>query len=451
MNKIFIPILALVILASCAKDPEPGAKTNETALDIQLKSVLSTASNNNLNSFKLPASDDYISIPQDPKNPITKAKVDLGQLLFHETKLASAPKNAAGEFTFACSSCHHSQAGFQAGRFQGIADGGMGFGIAGEARVKDPRIDGDSLDVQPIRTPSTMNTAYQQVMLWNGQFGATGVNVGTEASWTVGTPKETNKLGFEGIETQAIAGLTVHRMKIDKKFCDDNNYTQMFNRAFPRTPIDKNFTTRNAGLAIAAYERTLLANEAPFQKWLDGEFTALTENQKEGAKLFFDVNKANCVSCHNGPALNSMTFHALGVKNLDGPDVFGPNGTEAGERLGRAGFTGKAEDEFKFKTPQLYNLIDNPFLGHGSSFSTVKDFVVYMNNGVKENSGVPDNKLSVEFKPLGLTTTEINQIVDFIENGLYDPSLSRYTPLAVNSGNCFPVADSVSRIDLNCN
>ena len=55
-------------------------------------------------------------------------------------------------------------------------------------------------------------------MLWNGQFGATGPNEGTEASWGEGTPKFNNHLGYQGIETQAIAGLTVHRMGIDMDF-----------------------------------------------------------------------------------------------------------------------------------------------------------------------------------------------------------------------------------------
>ena len=63
-----------------------------------------------------------------------------------------------------------------------------------------------------------LNVAYQKVMLWNGQFGATSVNTGTESQWTADTPIETNFLGFEGLETQAIAGLGVHRMKVNPEF-----------------------------------------------------------------------------------------------------------------------------------------------------------------------------------------------------------------------------------------
>ena len=58
---------------------------------------------------------------------------------------------------------------------QGIADGGLGYGVRGEGRHPNPVYDTDSLDVQPIRSPSILNAAYQEVQLWNGQFGAHGL------------------------------------------------------------------------------------------------------------------------------------------------------------------------------------------------------------------------------------------------------------------------------------
>ena len=66
-------------------------------------------------------------------------------------------------------------------------------------------------------------------MLWNGQFGGTDMNQGPTANPTIGTPKENNNLGFEGVETQAIAGLDVHRMTIDEDFIFSNNvYKDLF-------------------------------------------------------------------------------------------------------------------------------------------------------------------------------------------------------------------------------
>ena len=278
-----------LLFAACKKDDNNNAK-----LDDQLETALKLASNGVGKPFYvLPLSNEFDKIPQDPKNPVTKAKVDLGQLLFHETGLAVNPKHPQGMGTYACASCHFASAGFQAGRHQGIADGGSGFGVNGEGRIPSAAYDLSELDVQAIRTPSALNIAYQEAILWNGQFGATGPNAGTQANWTVGTPKETNNLGYQGTETQAIAGLNVHRMKCEEPLVATFAYKPMFDVAFPSVDASARYDREHGGLAIAAFERTLLANKAPFQQWLRGESKAMSDQQKRGAILFFD--KAGCV------------------------------------------------------------------------------------------------------------------------------------------------------------
>ena len=398
--------------------------------------------------YMMPASQDLHSIPQDPRNPLSPEKVRLGRLLFHETGLLTTPSRSEGLETASCASCHHVAAGFQAGRRQGIGEGGLGFGTRGEDRFPNPDYTLEQLDVQPIRSPSAMNGAYQPVMLWNGQFGATGPNVGTEASWTAGTPKETNYLGYQGLETQAIAGLTVHRMgRVDTSVAAKHPvYRQLFERAFPGEPIDQ----ERAGLAIAAYERTLLASEAPFQRWLRGAVGAMTKQQKRGAILFFGA--AGCVDCHTGPALNSMTFHALGMDDLRGPDVLldGDDDLARPEHLGRGGFTGRSEDFYRFKTPQLYNLADSPFLGHGGTFRSVREVIEYKNSAVSQNPIVPAERLAPTFRPLHLSEGDIADLTAFVEEALYDTRLDRYVPSRLPSGNCFPVNDEQSRSDLGC-
>ncbi len=86
--------------------------------------------------FKLPEAGDFSQIPQDPKNPITTEKVELGRLLFHETCIGRNPKKIESIETYSCASCHHVEAGFQAGVAQGVGEGGIGFGIHGEKRKK---------------------------------------------------------------------------------------------------------------------------------------------------------------------------------------------------------------------------------------------------------------------------------------------------------------------------
>ena len=429
--------------SSCATDQDDYVQTPlQSSLEKQIIELFGSKE-----SLILPASNDYNIIPNDAKNSITKAKVELGKLLFHETFLGKNPKMDESMNSYSCASCHHAAAGFQSGLLQGIGEGGIGFGLRGEGRLKSSSYLERDLDVQPIKSPSILNVAYQDVMLWNGQFGAVGSNAGTEANWTVGTPKENNSLGFEGVETQAIAGIGVHRQLIDEDFIKSSSYKALFDVAFPNDTEDNCYTKLNAALAIAAYERTVLSNEAPFQMWLNGDDFAMSDDELQGARLFFD--KGQCYTCHSGPGLNGMEFHALGMNDLAGENVL--TVIDEATKKGRGGFTGNSEDDYKFKTPQLYNLKDVDFYGHGGSFTSVRDIISYKNEAVHENSDVSSNKLSSLFHPLNLTDEEVDLIALFVENSLYDPNLKRYQPVSLPSGNCFPNADSQSSIDMGCN
>ncbi|HFA52019.1 MAG TPA: cytochrome-c peroxidase [Bacteroidetes bacterium] len=445
-HKLLITSACLLLLFSACKQDETGQLEQHDDLSIALNEAFGTLG---ASALMLPGTNELSKIPQDPKNRLTKEKVTLGALLYHETGLALNPKHAENSGNYSCASCHFASAGFQAGRHQAISDGGMGFGINGEGRMPNPMYDPMELDVQPIRTPTTLNSAYQNLMLWNGQFGATGMNTGTEALWTPGTPIEANKLGYEGVETQAIAALNVHRMKVGENIFAGLGYSNLFDAAFPEVPETERYDREHAGLAIAAYERSLIANEAPFQQWMRGNENAMTKDEKWGAALFF--GKAKCATCHNGPNLGNMEFRAIGMKDLyETPEETFQASAESSANLGRYSFTNVEADKYKFKVPQLYNLADSPFYGHGASFRSIRDIIVYKNNGVKENANVPDSYLDEAFQPLGLTDEEIDQITAFIEHGLRDPNLIRYQPLSVRSGNCFPNNDEQSKADLGC-
>jgi len=444
-NKILSLCIVIIFFSSCVEDTDYIEISSELE-DQKLMTTL-VALGGHLDYFVLPESNDFANIPADPNNPLTDAKVLLGKLLFHETGIGVNSKKETHQKTYSCASCHHSAAGFQSGIKQGIGDGGMGFGLHGEARVMAPDFTAAIVDVQPIKSPTVLNSAYQKLMLWNGQFGATDLNVGTEANWTDGTPKAVNHLGYEGVETQAIAGLTVHRMDINQTFCSDNNYEALFNDAFPEVDLDERYTLITAGLAIAAYERTLLANDTNFQNWLKGDINAMTSNEKKGALLFF--GKAQCFQCHSGPALNSEAFYALGMNDLSGNGVHGT--VDEATKKGRGGFTNNPSDNYTFKVPQLYNLADVEFFGHGASFTTVKEVISYKNNALKEHTEVPLSSLATEFSPLGLSEREIDLLTEFIEKSLVDRNLQRYNPTSLPTGLCFPNADALSKQDMGCN
>lgn len=437
-----LAVLCLLVFASCRPDPQDD-------LDSLLDDALRTASNGQGRShFRMPTDGDLASIPQDPSNPLTDEKVELGKFLFHETALGTNPRVVNGEGTYSCASCHHARGGFQANLLQGIGEGGMGYGSFGEGRVPDPSYPIDSIDVQPIRTPSALNVAYQTITLWNGQFGAHGDNVGTESHWTTGTPKEDNYLGFEGPEIQAIAGLKVHRMDVSQLLTNAPGYDLLFQQAFPNVPVQERISRKNAGLAIAAYERTLLASQSPFQRWLRGDVNALNDQEKNGAILFF--GKAQCYKCHNGPALDGDMFKAIGMGNLSGAGTYGVDPNHDAH-LGRGGFTGNSEDMYCFKVPQLYNLDNSPFYGHGGTFTTLESVIRYKNAAVPQNPDIPQSQLADEFVPLNLSDLEISDIATFIRTGLRDDNLQRFEPYSLPSGNCFPNADPASRADLGCN
>ncbi len=429
--------------------------THEYVSDLDLDLTNSLNANSKTGSYQgyiMPSSTDYTSLPnQDLKNPITAEKVALGKMLFFETGIGLEPKYPVSKQAYSCSSCHIPERSFTAGRFQGIADGAVGFGISGEKRKKNPYYEGSEVDAQGARPLAVINTTYITNALWAGTFGSFGVNTGTESVWSQDTLVEINYKGLMGLEANNERALIVHRQAINKQITDSLGYTAMFDAAFPDIPENERYTRQTASFAIAAYFRTILTNEAPFQHWLKGNTTAMTEQQKRGAILFF--GKAGCVSCHNSPSLNSdpHLFFSLGVHNhfQTGYSVFRTDRHDK-RNLGRGGFTGREEDMNQFKVPQLYNLKDFGFYFHGASKTSLKDVVEYFNNGIPENRDIPSTQISPLFRPLHMTQDEMDDLTEFLTNGLYDPNMLRYKPEVTMSGNCFPNNDLQSRMDMGC-
>lgn len=440
---LYLAFSLVILFSSCQQDED----STISKTDQMLQNVLRESGGiDGLQHFLLPKSKDFNKIPQDPKNPLNGAKVELGKKLFYETGLAINSKHEENMQTYSCASCHVPGNAFQAGMRQGIGDGGTGANI----RTPNSDFEEDQLDIQPIRTPTVLNSAFNRTTLWNGQFGAAGINEGTEENWTENTPKATNNLGYHGVETQAIAGMAVHRLDVNMTLIESTYYKDLFDFAFPDFEESERYTLETIGLALAAYERTVLANQAPFQDWLKGDLDAMTTTQKQGALLFF--GKAKCNTCHSGPALNSEQFFAIGMGDLEGDDCVDVFAEELKHTtaLGRGGFTGNSEDNYKFKTPQLYSLKMMKFLGHGSTFTSIKDVIAYKNKGIPQKEELTSEQLAAEFQPLGLTEEEIDQLTDFVENALNDDQMERYVPSQVASGNCFPNNDPQSRAEQGC-
>lgn len=440
-----LAIAFLVMLNSCVKDQ----MTPVPDLDFELKSLLDQVSpSNNATYFITPDRDDLSAIPQDPKNPLSPSKVELGNFLFFETGLAVDADKEEGLGTYSCATCHVPEAGFKPGKAQGIADGGLGFGIFGEERIRNINYEENEMDVQGARPLSMINVAFAENTMWNGSFGSTGTNLGQEDLWLDDPAFAGNLEGFHGIEAQNFDGMVTHRLLLTRESAEDLGYKSLFDEAFPEYPKEERYTNVTASLAISAYIRTIFPNNAPFQKWLKGEQFAMTSQEKKGAILFFD--KAGCIDCHKTPGLSSIEYHAIGVKDMHQRPSFGTS-VDDKRNFGRGGYTKLEDDMYKFKVPQLYNLSDTPFFFHGSSYEDLEAVVQYFNDAIPENPNVPVEQISNLFVPLELTDTEIKDLTSFLDRSLRDPSLERYYPATIFSGNCFPNADFQSRMDLGCN
>lgn len=443
MKKLVFFVFAGLFFITCTRDEALNP------LDLQLKSMLQRRSpDGSEQHFRLPDSDDLSSIPAGRSNPLTREKIALGKMLFFETGIALDSKHSTGRGTYSCGTCHVPASGFMPGRMQGVADGGTGFGRKGESRTTFNNYRPEELDVQGARPLSVLNVAYVTNSTWSGKFGGYYANVGTEDVWNDDpNTAEVNHLGLDGLEAQNIEGLKIHRMVVNKAVVDSLGYTKMFDAAFPDFPEESRYGLEAASFALSAYIRSLITNQAPFQRWLRGESEAMSDAEKRGAILFY--SKAGCYRCHKGPALSATEFHALGVK-----DLYEAGGVATGpadrRNLGRGGFTHRVEDMYKFKIPQIYNMGDANFFFHGSSKQTLEEVVDYFNLAIPENPNVPKEQISPFFHPLNLTEQEKQDLVAFLRDGLRDPDLNRYVPIEVLSGNCFPNNDPLSKGDLGC-
>ena len=426
------------LLLSCIRD-------NKDSLDNQLLQAVSRSSKTGrFDFFVMPESKDFDKLPnQDPHNPITLDKVELGQKLFFETGLAQVPLKDESYETYSCSSCHVPNRGFLPGRIQGIADGGLGFGENGSYRTMRPTYVESEIDAQGVRPMTVMNVTYVTNTLWSGTFGANDQNEGTQESWT--GLAEVNHTGYAGLEAQNIEGFDLHRLAINDRVLYDYGYDELFDEAFPDVSQSDRYTPETASFAIGAYLRTILTNQTPFQEFLRGDRKAMTINQKLGGLVFF--GKAGCSSCHNSPSLSSMNFYSLGTRDMH--EIGGLNTSPSDSRnLGRGMFTGIESDMYKFKVPQLYNLKDYVSFFHGSSKSSIEAVVDFKLTAKSENPNVSNEMVAIT--PRQLTQKERSDLIDFLTYALYDYDMERYAPESVLSGNCFPNNDIVSKLDMDC-
>ena len=148
--------------------------------------------------------------------------------------------------------------------------------------------------------------------------------------------------------------------------------------------------------ALANFERTLVDFDAPFDHFIQGDATALSNEAIKGGKLFY--GKAACVQCHSGVLLTDFGFANNGTAIVDSTDY------------GRELLTNESGDRYVFKVPSLRKVqITAPYM-HDGSVSTLADVVEQYNTG-GANHSYTDSRI----EPLGLSVSEKAQLVAFLE------------------------------------
>ena len=281
-------------------------------------------------------------IPAD--NPLTAAKVQLGRRLFFDPILSA-------NHEVACASCHLPSYHF-------ASPAPIAPGIHGKLGSR--------------HAPSLVNSAYGQSFFWDGRART----LEAQALEPIANPVE---MGFE-VEA------AVQRLQRDKQ------YRSLFQQAFP------DGTNRtNLARALASFQRVLLSGDTPVDRFMAGDFSALTDSQRQGMWLF--DSRAGCWKCHSGPNFTDETFHNTGIS-------WGKSPLDRGlyERTQHEG------DQGQFKTPSLRNIAETRPYMHDGSITSLWHVVEFYNQGGNRNP-----YLDSAMKPLELTTDDIVHLVEFLK------------------------------------
>jgi cytochrome c peroxidase len=184
-------------------------------------------------------------------------------------------------------------------------------------------------------TPTLLNVAYLDVFNWDGRFSSLGDHLDAL------------------IQNPLVQGTTW--ASVATRLAASAEWSASFERAFA-----DGVTAANAKAALLAYERSLVASGAAFDRWLLGDEQALSRDAREGYDLF---KSRGCISCHQGLLVGGNLFQRLGVMTAyyDGPAA------QVEANLGRFAVTGREEDRTVFRVPSLRNVAETaPYLHDGS-------------------------------------------------------------------------------------
>lgn len=288
-------------------------------------------------------------IPWPAHNTYSKEKATLGRLLFFDKRLSF-------DQSVSCASCHNRQCGFSDCRSVSI----------GIDQTKGTR-----------HSPSLINSAYLTAFFWDGR----AESLEDQCEGPLSNSKEMTALKnpHEALKHCVECILTIP------------GYRPLFKQAFARDQI----TIEDISQAIATFERTILSGNSPYDRYIAGDHTALSEEQIRGLSLF---KKSGCINCHTEPLFTDNRFHNIGIgMNNSDPD------------LGRYVITHQEKDWGAFKTPTLRETSKSSPYMHDGTLHTLEDVINYYNEG-----GIKNKNLHPLIHPLNLTEEEKKALISFL-------------------------------------
>src|SRR5690625_2843112 len=250
-----------------------------------------------------------VSIPED--NPMTEEAIELGKMLFFDPRLS-------GDDASSCATCHVPALGWSDGL---------------------PLFNTFDDEDGPRRTPTIINSAYYTSYFWDGRADT----LEEQALGPIESPIEMN---------QDLDELPEELKEVD-------GYVEMFEETF-----GEEITIENIAKALAAFQRTIVIDDTPFDRFLEGDYDAMTEQEIHGMELF--ANDAQCITCHNGPNLTDNNYYNVGLNSDD---------------EGRMEVTGNVRDDGAFRTSGLYGIAHHAPYMHDGSLETLEDVINFYDRG----------------------------------------------------------------------
>lgn len=298
--------------------------------------------------------------PNFDNKSLDPQKVALGKMLFFDPRLS-------GDGTMSCATCHVPALGWTDGLPTGRGHNGM---------------------VLERATPTIINVGFNKILMWDGR----AESLEEQATGPIVNPNEMHNSVENMIKTlKGIPG-----------------YVRAFNEAFYGLGVSES----RYRTAIAQFQRTVVVNNSPFDRWIQGDAEAMTAQQVRGFELFRDPGKGNCMVCHRPPNFTDDGFHNIGL-----PSFAKKHADEGRHTQVKVDMTRGA-----FKTPTLRNVAKTAPYFHDGSAKTLNDVIEHYMTG-----GVIKTNLSPNMIKPNLTQQDKKDLIAFLKalTGKVDPALSQ--------------------------